>query len=374
MSITITSGLPANIVEIGNEVTQGIIDGLNGASPAPSSSNPFFTIAGGTLTGQTTVENANFDITNGTFTLSNAAAPFFYFTLGDGGQYFDDVAKDEFLFSPTEIQVRNQTTGLGTKLNLTGIEFPDSTIQTTAAVAPTFATTAEAQAGTSTTTVVSPATLLDAKYFQGGISYGITAWATGTSGTGASAGAQNANGRLNTAPTTAIGYATACAPIVNPSRGLGFSGGFDFSKRVIFGARINRNVASPDANSVWRFSIGKFQTVATVGDLTGRGLMIKVAGSGALQLLVHNGTTLTTTTSSFTPSSSSAYDVLVVSDGSGNATLYVNGSSVATSTDAPTSASGSQFNGIHFECENTSVITGSPQTIALSHTFVQVNV
>jgi hypothetical protein len=237
-----------------------------------------------------------------------------------------------------------------------------------------FATTAEAQAGTSTTTVVSPSTLLDAKYFQGGVVMNTILWSTATSGTGASAGQQNGNGRLNAAPTSAVGYAIAAAPIVNNSRGIAYGNGYDFSKRVVFGARIARNVTTPDTNSVFRLSIGKSVTTATVGDLSVRGLMVKVAGSGALQLLVHNGTALTTTTSSFTPSNASAYDVVVVSDGAGNATLYVNGSSVATSTGGPTASQGANFTGLHFECENTSTLSNSPQNICISNTFVQVNV
>jgi hypothetical protein len=43
MSITVTGGLPANVVEIGNEVTQGIVDALNNTSPAANSSNVFAT-------------------------------------------------------------------------------------------------------------------------------------------------------------------------------------------------------------------------------------------------------------------------------------------------------------------------------------------
>jgi RNA 3'-terminal phosphate cyclase len=41
--------------------------------------------------------------------------------------------------------------------------------------------------------------------------------------------------------------------------------------------------------------------------------------------LVHNGTGLTSTTSSYTPSNATAYDVVVTSDGAGNCALYVNG-------------------------------------------------
>jgi len=236
-----------------------------------------------------------------------------------------------------------------------------------------YATTTQAQAGTLTTTVINPSTLLDAKYFSGGKSAVQITWSTGTSGTGASAGAQNANGRLNVAPTSATGYAIAGANLVNTSRGLAFGASVDFSKRVQLGLRVARNVASPDSNSVWRYSIGKSVGVASAGDLSVRGLMIKVAGSGALQLLVHNGTSLTTTTSTYTPANSTAYDVVVVSDGAGNVTLYVNGTSVATSTGGPTSSSGGSPQ-LTFEVENTSTLTGSPQNICISDYYLNVNV
>jgi hypothetical protein len=235
-----------------------------------------------------------------------------------------------------------------------------------------YATTAQAQAGTSTTTVISPSTLLDAKYFQGGKSMVQIAWSTAVSGTGASAGAQNSNARLNSAPTTATGYAIASAVIANNSRGSIFNSGFDFSKRVQFGVRVARNVASPDSASVFRFSIGK-NSATDASDLSARGLMIKVAGSGVLQLLVHNGTTLTSTNSSFTPANGQAYDVIVTSDGAGNCALFVNGSSVATSSGGPTTAGVTNAGFLMFEVQNTSIITGSPQNICVSDYHVQVN-
>jgi len=235
-----------------------------------------------------------------------------------------------------------------------------------------YATTAQAQAGTSTTTVINPSTLLDAKYFQGGKSMVQITWSTSVSGAGATATAQNSNARLNVAPTTATGYAIASAVIANNSRGSTYNSGFDFSKRVQFGVRVARNVASPDSNSVWRFSIGKNSTT-DASDLSARGLMIKVAGSGALQLLVHNGTTLTTTTSSFTPANGQSYDVIVTSDGAGNCALFVNGSSVATSTGGPTTSGSTNANFLMFEVQNTATITGSPQNICVSDYHVQVN-
>jgi len=235
-----------------------------------------------------------------------------------------------------------------------------------------YATTTQAQAGTSTTSVINPSTLLDAKYFQGGKSAVQFTWSTSVSGTGASASAQNANARLNAGPTSATGYAISSAVIANNSRGTIFNSGYDFSKRVSFGLRVARNVASPDTNSVFRYSIGK-SSGTDASDLSARGLMIKVAGTGALQLLVHNGTTLTTTTSSYTPSNGVSYDVSVVSDGSGNVTLYVNGSSVATSTGGPTSAGATNANYLIFEIQNTAILSASAMNIAISDYYVQVN-
>ena len=235
-----------------------------------------------------------------------------------------------------------------------------------------YATTAQAQAGSSTSAVISASTLLDAKYFSGGKYVTQITWTNATSGVGANAYAQNANSRYVNAPTSATGYGIASAILANISRGSIFNSGFDFSKRIIFGGRFARNVVTPDTNSVFRYSIGKSSST-DASDLSSRGLMVKVAGSGAMQLLVHNGTTLTTTTSSFTPSNGQAYDVVVVSDGSGNATLYVNGSSVATSTGAATSAGATNAGQLTFETQNTSTLANSAMSVCGSDFFVQVN-
>ena len=259
-----------------------------------------------------------------------------------------------------------------TQSNAASTYLTQSSASSTYIAQTSFATLTQAQAGTSTTTVINPSTLLDAKYFQGGKSMVQIAWSTSVSGAGASAGAQNSNARLNVAPTTATGYAIASAVIANNSRGQIYNNGFDFSKRVQFGVRVARNVASPDSNSVFRFSIGKI-SATDASDLSARGLMIKVAGSGALQLLVHNGSGLTTTTSSFTPANGQAYDVIVTSDGAGNCALFVNGSSVATSTGGPTTSGLANANYLMFEVQNTATITGSPQNICVSDYHVQVN-
>jgi len=237
-----------------------------------------------------------------------------------------------------------------------------------------YATTAQAQAGTSTTTVINPSTLLDAKYFAGGkFITGIT-WATATSGAGASAAANGVNARVAQAPTSATGYGQNIANIYNSSRGGAYTAGIDWSKRVIFGGRFARNVTTPDTNSVFRYSLGRFSSQAP-SDITASDKMvgIKVSGSGAIVLYVANGSALTTTTSSFTPSNSSAYDVVIVSDGSGNVTLYVNGSSVATSTGGPTSSQGTNYFCLSFETQNTATLSNGGMVILGSDFFAQVN-
>jgi len=235
-----------------------------------------------------------------------------------------------------------------------------------------YATTAQAQAGTSTTTVVSPATFLDGKFFAGGKYANTFAWTAATSGTGGGAFVQGANARYSNAPTSATGYGINSASIVNNVRGGAYTAGIDFSKRVTFGGRFSRNVTTPDANSVFRYSLGKTSST-DASDLSIRGLMIKVAGTSAMQFLCHNGTGLDTKTSTFTPVNSQAYDVVVTSDGSGNATLYVNGSSVATSSSAPTTSQGANYYNLTFETQNTSTISGSAMAVCGSDFFVQVN-
>jgi hypothetical protein len=218
--------------------------------------------------------------------------------------------------------------------------------------------------------VVNPATLLDAKFFQGNKLIPSITVSTTVSGVGA-VSQQTQNYRLITAPTTAIGFALFNAFLANSSRGGSITAGFNFSKQITFGARLNRNVASPDANTVFRFVIGK--SSSTGGDLAERGIMIKQTGSGALQLLVHNGTTLTTVTSSFTATNQQAYDLRVISDGAGNVTLYVNDSSVATTTGGATTSANINTHQIMGVCENTAIITGTGMSYQISDLFFQQN-
>jgi hypothetical protein len=109
----------------------------------------------------------------------------------------------------------------------------------------------------------------------------------------------------------------------------------NFARRVSMAFRFSQYPSS--TASVTRILLGKIHGTA-VGDLTGAGIGVKYVPNGAnfdFQLQVHNGTTLTSVTSS-TQYAGGVADLEVVSDGAGNATLYLNGASVATTTGAPT--------------------------------------
>lgn len=111
----------------------------------------------------------------------------------------------------------------------------------------------------------------------------------------------------------------------------------NFSLRSIHSGRSTTSGVA-DANYTCAFYYGKAEADG-VGDLIRRGYgwkMVGGAGSRFLQLQAHNGTTLSSVTSSFAVTAGVAFDWDIESDGAGNVTLYVNGSSVATSTGGPT--------------------------------------
>jgi hypothetical protein len=102
-----------------------------------------------------------------------------------------------------------------------------------------------------------------------------------------------------------------------------------------------------DANTTARVMVGGRTSLAAGGMVsTENGIGWKVAGGGsaALILTVSNGTTLTETTSSFTPTLQQVFDWKIYSDGAGNVTLWVNDSQVATSTGGPTTSTAEIYN------------------------------
>ena len=108
----------------------------------------------------------------------------------------------------------------------------------------------------------------------------------------------------------------------------------NFAKRIWISGRSLLNFPN-EAVYVARVSFGKAEATG-VGDLAARGIGWKytAGASNFVELMVHNGTTLTTVNSSFHPTTS-AFSWDIVSDGAGNVTLYINGSSVATTSAGP---------------------------------------
>ena len=114
----------------------------------------------------------------------------------------------------------------------------------------------------------------------------------------------------------------------------------NFSQRSIHSGRSYIGGIT-EANLTASFYYGKLEGDA-VGDLVRRGIGWKMTGgtgSRFLLLQAHNGTTLSSVTSSFAVVDGVSFDWDLESDGAGNVTLYVNGSSVATSTGGPTGTS-----------------------------------
>jgi hypothetical protein len=108
----------------------------------------------------------------------------------------------------------------------------------------------------------------------------------------------------------------------------------NFAKRIWISGRSLINLPT-QANYVCRVSFGKVEA-SGVGDLAIRGIGWKYTcgTSQVVQLMVHNGTSLTTVNSSFTPTDV-AFSWDIISAGDGNVTLYINGSSVATTSAGP---------------------------------------
>jgi len=106
-----------------------------------------------------------------------------------------------------------------------------------------------------------------------------------------------------------------------------------------------------DANCTVRVSVGG-KSSAGSGDISvneaGFGFKFVLGSAMILQISKGNGTALTNVTSSFTPAVREVFDWKIYSDGAGNVTLYVNDSSVATSTDGPTTSTPESSN-FYFE-------------------------
>ena len=187
---------------------------------------------------------------------------------------------------------------------------------------------------------------------------------TSTSGAGASA-ALYLTGYVLTSPSAGVaGNARAYHGNVAGDLDYMMWGGtgsslINFSRRVSMSFRFAQFPSSQ--YSVTRVLLGKIHGTA-VGDLTTRGIGVKyvpTASTFDFYLQVHNGTTLTNVLSS-TQYAGGVADLEVVSDGSGNVTLYLNGASVATSSAGPTGTTSNSAT-VFAEIESTASTTNQPK-------------
>lgn len=357
---TLSGGLTINDGDLSMSGTSGIYDVINLSTAQISFDDGSTQVTAALpLTGGTMAAEANLNFANTSDYISSLNSSRIEFTEG-GSDKFTTLDNKQLAL----------TDGDGVLLvKSTGITFPDLSVQSTAAV---FSTSTQAQVGTSSTTVISPATLLDARYMAGGRYVGYITFTAATSGAGASA----TTGFIKAvnAPNFSTGYAHAYIAPQNGQRGQIYNTGIDFTKKIIMGVRLCRiQAGTVDANSVFRCNLGRGVPLTTAGDLSTRGIGVRFAGNtGALELQVHNGTTLYNVTSTFTPVYNQAFDVVITSDGDGLATLYVNGVSVATSTNAPTTLLGANATVLLVEAQNTAIITNSPMQVNCSDQFLHI--
>jgi hypothetical protein len=248
----------------------------------------------------------------------------------------------------------NNTTALATTAFVTASN-PDAS--TTVKGHVELATNAEVVAGTSTTLAVTPNGVESAIVSPTVLRYFAPAWSGATSGTGA--GALSVFGQQRVvAPSSAVGFAVRSHVISQNSRGVNpDNGAVNFSKRIVWGFRVSRYAfGTTSVDSVCRVVLGK---TGGAGAPTVKSIGVYFDGTSVLKLMVHDGTTLRYVDTTFTPVQLQGFDAVIISEGNGNVSLFVNGSLAATSANGPV-GTGAGIPVHNIEAENIAVLTGSP--------------
>jgi hypothetical protein len=228
-----------------------------------------------------------------------------------------------------------------------------------------LATILEAHTGSSGTLAVTPDDLAF-RIHSGSTLYLTPTDSTATvSGGSTFANSQGVGVRSGTA-SASFGIRTFTGNTTNGfSATVGSDSVVNYSKRGILSGKVQVRSASDAGNYAQRVQYGKTQTNTAIGNLGVKGFGIRSTGAGnVLELLVHDGTNLAAVNSTFTPSAAQAFDFQIHSDGAGNITLYVNGSSVATSSAGPTGASTS-LPCVSVESEATSAVSDAANSSLL---------
>jgi len=123
----------------------------------------------------------------------------------------------------------------------------------------------------------------------------------------------------------------------------------NFSKKIwmsgvaMCGSTIGGTNYIGDSNTRNRVTLGGYTSDIVSGDMTVKGIGWKKVGgtSSFFTLTVHNGTTLTDVATTVTQSAGKVINWVIYSDGTGNVTLYIDGTQVATTSAGPTGTSNS---------------------------------
>jgi hypothetical protein len=232
----------------------------------------------------------------------------------------------------------NNTTALATTAFVTTSN-PDAS--TTVKGHVELATDAEALTSTSTTLAITPSTVPWA------ISSGniqrldfINNTAIAGSGIVSATSAGYRQFYLNT--TGSVGRASFAGGIIGS---FTITPGFDdyrqlnFSKKMWLCGKFACNVSgfAGDAHNIFSVSLGGYTTGAS-GNMTVKGIGLKKVGGAAsfIELVVHNGTSQSTVATTKAVATSEVVEWMIYSDGTGNVTLYINGTQEATSSAGPT--------------------------------------
>jgi len=210
----------------------------------------------------------------------------------------------------------------------------------TAAV-PAFATNAQAKTGTSTTLAINPASMRSNDLNPRAWQLNRASFGTAVVGTGA---AVQLGGMICYLDAGSVSLNSALCRVQSNNDasfhlyGTSTNGNASFSDKLFMSGRCGTYTVSDAAKTVM-ISFGKTLS-SGAGSLATKGVGLKHVGGASTPLLltVHNGTTLTDVSSSYTPVNLGAFDWEIYSDGAGNVTLTVNGTQVASTALGPTGA------------------------------------
>ena len=202
-----------------------------------------------------------------------------------------------------------------------------------------LATNAEVIASSSTTTVLTPKDYRLAGLTTNVWAPGYVNLAAGVSGTGSSTGVSSftLSGTLTAPNASTAGYATRGFLLHYPSNGGSTSYNFGTASghaMRLYSTSLGSTIAGVKARAVFGRTNVLISAASTLA-VRGYGWEWDFS-TRTMNIIAHNGTTLTTTAVTWNPFGSRTYEVLATSDGAGTISLYVDGTLLGTSSGGPT--------------------------------------